>query len=265
MGGIYMYTKKDMIDGLLQLGVNSTDTLMVHSSMKAIGQVEGGADTVLDAFTQYMKEGLLIFPTHTWEQMNDEYNVFDPKVEPSCVGILTNLFRARPGVDRSLHPTHSVAALGKDSKEYTSGDDQYDTPCARNGCWGKLYDRKAKILFLGCSLKRNTFLHGVEEWKQIPNRLMEKPRQLKVVTYDGKVIDRPLRGHHSTVGDVSQNYDKMLEPFVNLGIAKQGKIGDATSVLCDAVAMADLTTKLLTKNPQLFDDGNPVPIEWYQS
>lgn len=265
IGGTYMYTKQDIINGLIQIGVKPTDTLMVHSSMKAVGQVEGGADTVLDAFIQYMKEGLLIFPTHTWEQMNDEYNIFDPKTEPSCVGILTNLFRIRPGVIRSLHPTHSVAALGKDAKDYISGDDQFDTPCARNGCWGKLYDRKAKVLFLGCSLKKNTFLHGVEEWHQIPNRLMEKPRNLKVVKEDGKIIDRPLRGHHSTVGDVSQNYDKMLEPFISLGIAKQGLIGDAESVLCDVVGMAELTSKLLKKDPQLFDDGSPVPVEWYQN
>jgi aminoglycoside 3-N-acetyltransferase len=260
-----MYTKNDIIDGFVQMGGKPTDTLLIHSSMKAIGEVEGGADTVLDAFMEYMKEGLLIFPTHTWEQMNDEYNCFDPKVEPSCVGILTNLFRIRPGVIRSLHPTHSVAAFGKDAVDYTSGEEQFATPCARKGCWGKLYDRKAKILFLGCSLKRNTYLHGVEEWNQIPNRLMETPRKLKVVTYDGRVIDRPMHGHHSTVGDVSQNYDKMLEPFLHYNIAKKGKIGDAESVLCDAVGMAELTTKLLQKEPKLFDDGESVPFAWYRS
>ncbi|HCM13866.1 MAG TPA: AAC(3) family N-acetyltransferase, partial [Lachnospiraceae bacterium] len=73
-----MYTKNDMIDGFVQMGGKPTDTLLIHSSMKAIGEVEGGADTVLDAFIEFMKEGLLIFPTHTWAQMNDEYNCFDP-------------------------------------------------------------------------------------------------------------------------------------------------------------------------------------------
>ena len=260
-----MYTKNDMIDGFVQMGVKPTDTLLIHSSMKAIGEVEGGADTVLDAFIEFMKEGLLIFPTHTWAQMNDEYNCFDPKVEPSCVGILTNLFRVRPGVIRSLHPTHSVAAIGRDALDYTSGEEQFVTPCARKGCWGKLYDRRAKILFLGCSLKKNTYLHGVEEWNQIPNRLMETPRKLKVVDYDGRVIDTPMHGHHSTVGDVSWNYDKMLEPFLYYGIAKKGRIGAAESVLCDAVGMAELTTKFLKRDPKLFDDGEPVPVTWYRS
>lgn len=259
-----MYTKQDIINSIIEIGIQPSDTLMIHSSMKAIGQVDGGADTVLDAFIEYLKDdGLLIFPTHTWEQINDKYNVFNPMTEPSCVGVLTNLFMKRPSVIRSLHPTHSVAALGKDAKDYTSGEENINTPCARNGCWGRLYDRKAKILFLGCSLQRNTFLHSVEEWSQIPNRLSEKPRQLKIITPDGRTLDRSVHFHYSTKGNVSYNYDKMLLPFLHYGIANTGKIGDAESVLCDAVGMANLTTKYLEKNPQLFDDNSPVPEEWY--
>jgi hypothetical protein len=37
--------------------------------MKSIGAVDGGADTVLDAFIEHIVldgDGLLLFPTHTW-------------------------------------------------------------------------------------------------------------------------------------------------------------------------------------------------------
>lgn len=64
-----MYTKTDLINCITAIGIKPNDTLLVHSSIKAIGEVEGGADTVLDAFIEYMKPGLLIFPTHTWAQM----------------------------------------------------------------------------------------------------------------------------------------------------------------------------------------------------
>ncbi len=259
-----MYNKQDIIDKIRKIGVKPTDTLLVHSSMKAIGEVEGGADTVLDAFIHYLQDdGLLIFPTHTWEQINDEYNVYDPMTEPSCVGILTNLFLKRPGVIRSLHPTHSVAALGRDAADYTFGEEFFDTPCSREGCWGKLYDRHAKILFLGCSLKRNTYIHGVEEWNHIPNRLAEKPRQLKIKTPDGRLIDRPFHSHFFAGGDISQNYDKLLPPFLHYGLAQKGKIGDAESVLCDAVGMADIASRFLQKNPKLFENADPIPEDWY--
>ncbi|MCQ1530714.1 AAC(3) family N-acetyltransferase [Lutispora saccharofermentans] len=258
-----MYSKDDIINSIINIGVKRTDTLLVHSSMKSVGIVENGADTVLDAFMEYMKDGLLIFPTHTWAQMNDEYNIFNPETEPSCVGILSNIFRKRPNVIRSLHPTHSVAAYGSYAIEYASGEEKWDTPCPRDGCWGKLYDRRAKILFLGCSLRCNTLLHGVEEWNSIPIRLASTCQQLKIVTPEGQIINRPLHRHYNPLCDVSEHYGKMLEPFMCLGIAKKGYIGDAGSILCDAVGMADLTTLFLKRNPDLFIDNNPVPTEWY--
>jgi aminoglycoside 3-N-acetyltransferase len=258
-----MYTKTGLINYISAIGIEPNDTILVHSSMKSIGDVEGGADTVLDAFIEYMKPGLLIFPTHTWAQMNDKYNVFNPMTEPSCVGLLSNLFLKRPGVVRSLHPTHSVAALGQDAESYVDGEEQWDTPCPRKGCWGKLYDRKAKILFLGCSLRNNTLLHGVEEWNSLPMRLADKYQYLKIITPKGQAIDRPLYRHYTPSCDVSQNYGKMEVPFLHTGVAQKGFIGDADSILCDAVGMADLTTFLLQKNPNLFGDPIPVPAKWY--
>ncbi len=258
-----MYTKTDLINFISDIGIKRDDTLLIHSSMKSIGEVENRADTVLDAFIEYMKPGLLIFPTHTWAKINDKYPVFNPLTEPSCVGILSNLFLKRPGVVRSWHPTHSVAALGKDAASFVSGEELGDTPCPRTGCMGKLYDRKAKILFLGCSLKSNTFLHGVENWNRIPGRLTDKHQKLKIITPDGRIIDKPLRRHYSKFGDVSKNYDKMEAPFIYAGIARKGYIGDAASVLCDAVGMADLTSSFLKRNPDLFADASPVQEEWY--
>ncbi|NLJ74306.1 MAG: AAC(3) family N-acetyltransferase [Firmicutes bacterium] len=258
-----MYTKQDLLEHIEAIGVEPEDTLLIHSSMKAIGEVENGADTVLDAFIEYLADGLLIFPTHTWRQMNNEYNVFDVVNEPSCVGILTNLFMKRPGVIRSWHPTHSVAALGRDAAQYTAGEERFDTPCPREGCWGKLYDRDAKILFLGASTTRNTIIHGVEEWANIPNRLTEGHQYFKILTPDGRLIDRPMKRHSSPVPDISQHYGKLEEPLLHIGAAKKGKIGDAVSVLIEVVPMVDLTMEFLRRDPDLFIDNEPIPKEWY--
>lgn len=260
-----MHTKADLINCISAIGITPEDTLLIHSSMKSIGAVEGGADTVLDAFIEYMDSGLLIFPTHTWAQISDDYPVFNPLTEPSCVGLLSNLFLKRPGVVRSWHPTHSVAAFGKDAESYVAGEEKWDTPCPREGCWGKLYDRKAKILFLGCSLRRNTLLHGVEEWNHIPLRLADEYQNLSIVKPDGTKIGRPLYRHYNPSGDISENYGKMEAPFVYAGIARKGLIGDAVSILCDAAGMVELTTSFLHKDPNLFGDNSPVPVEWYMT
>lgn len=255
-----MYTAKELKNQLEEMRIDPKGTLLVHSSMKAIGEVEGGADTVLDVLSGYMREGLLVLPTHTWAQMSPAYTVFDVENEPSCVGVLTNLFRKRPGVIRSLHPTHSVAALGKDAADYAAGEENARTPCPRNGCWGKLYDRRASILFIGCGLTRNTFLHGVEEWCGTPNRLAKTPQDFTVITAAGDRITVPQYRHHTEppVEDVSEHYGKMQPAFEKAGAVRYGRFGGAACILGDAVQMADVTTEYLLKDPHLFDDNSPI-------
>ncbi len=257
-----MYTKKDLIKSFKKIGIDPEGTLLVHSSMKAVGEVEGRADTVIDAFMEYMENGLLIFPTHSWSEENNEDNIFNPKTEKSCVGILTNIFRKREGVVRSLHPTHSLAAYGEEAEEFISNEEKFNTPCPRKGCYGKLYDREAHILFLGCTLKNNTFIHGVEEWNDIPNRLGDNAVKYKIKLKD-KVIQRPIYPHQAPIEDISKNYDKLKKPLLTKNICVKGKIGDADSYLCQAKEMADLTTTFLQKNKDLFLDDQPIPEEWY--
>lgn len=60
-----MFAKENLLKDIRNMGVNPNGTILIHSSMKAIGTVDGGADTVLDAWSEYMRNGLLIFPTHT--------------------------------------------------------------------------------------------------------------------------------------------------------------------------------------------------------
>lgn len=181
-----MHTKNTLLKDIEKAGIKHDGTLIIHSSMKSLGQVEGGAKTVLDAFIEYMKEGLLLFPTHSWSEKNLKDGIYNPKTEPSCVGLLPNLFMKRIGAVRSMHPTHSVTAMGSRAKEYTMRDNNnISTPCPRHGCFGGLYDENAQLLFLGTTFTSNTFIHAVEEWLDIPNRISAKSKQIKILNQDG--------------------------------------------------------------------------------
>lgn len=262
-----MYTKEDLKRQLAEMNFFPWDTVLVHSSMKAVGSVAGGADTVLDAFCEYFSDGLLIFPTHSWDTVRDGHYVFDPSTEPSCVGILTNLFMKREGVVRSLHPTHSVAALsancGSKAAEYVKGEENVETPCPRNGCWGRLIDEHAKILFVGCPLTKFTFIHGVEEWANIPDRLSAQKHMFKIKMPDGTYLDRYMHRHQSSVGHVSDNYGKLKTPLLAKGIAHTGSFGDAECIVVDAAKTADFVSRLLQFDPNLFSTPDPVPEDYY--
>lgn len=249
------YSKKDLIKDLERLKINPKGTLLVHSSMKSIGEVEGGADTVLDALMEYMSEGLLVLPTHTWSYINAANPKFEVEHSKVCVGILPELFRKREGVVRSLHPTHSVAAIGKGKEAFIEGNEKWDTPCARQSPWGKLLDHKAQIMLLGVDLRRNTFIHGVEEWLDIPGRITEERELLYVVTKEGREILVPSRRH--TKGHWSEHFWKVDDIFEERGVMYKGKFGAATVRVCETEPMTQLLNELLEKNPALFSDNEP--------
>lgn len=257
-----MYTKESLLEDIRRIGVTKEDILFVHSSMKAIGEVEGGADTVLDALTEAVEDGMLILPTHTWSQMSNEYSVFDADSEPACIGILPNLFRKREGVKRSLHPTHSVAAYSKNEKflqDYISGEEKFTTPCARKGCYGKLYDLNAKVLLLGVGLNRYTYLHGVEEWFGIEERLEEEAMNLQIKLPSGELLPISMHKHFKPNNiSVSEYYIKMEKPFLGAGALTKGSIGDAKSLLLSARQTADITTEYLKKDRDIFLSHNPL-------
>ena len=191
------YTKADLKHDLAAMGLTGNETILIHSSMKSIGPVEGGADTVLDALMEFFAEGLLLLPTHTWRFINEENRVFDVRRSPCCVGILPELFRQRPGVVRSLHPTHSMAAYGKDAAAYLEGELDANTPCTPGGCYDRLRAAHGKVLLLGVTHARNTFIHSVEEVLNVPNRLTDKPLQLTVVDEAGAQHTVYMRRHYN--------------------------------------------------------------------
>lgn len=251
-----MHTLEDLMKQLEQSGVRANGTLLVHSSMKSIGAVEGGADTVLDALSSYMEGGLLVLPTHTWSTINADNPRFYVNTSPCCVGILPELFRQRPAVIRSWHPTHSVAALGRDAEEFTSGAHQFDTPCARGSVWGKLLDRKATIMLVGVDLKRNTFIHGVEEWVDIPGRMTDEHEELITVLPDGTEIPVPSRRHCGL--SWSEHFWKVEPILLERGAMTMGQLGDAVVRTCDAEAVATVITEMLLAYPDLFSDNEPL-------
>ncbi|MGF1723047.1 AAC(3) family N-acetyltransferase [Vibrio kyushuensis] len=257
-----MFNKQNLIDDLNRVGINPNGVLLVHSSMKAIGTVEGGADTVLDALSEFMSNGLLLLPTHSWDKHNLTDGIFDPDKEPSCVGVLSELFRNRTGVIRSLHPTHSVAALGNNAEQFIAGEEKATSPCPRDGVWGKLYDADAQILLLGCPLTRNTYIHGMEEWCEVPNRIDPIPEPIKIIKGD-HIIDTVLHRHKSPIKKIHENYDKLEKPFIKLGIGHWGQVGEAKVFLARAKQMADITTTFLKLNQDVFLDDKPIPESWY--
>ena len=267
------YNKQQLKDQLESMGLKGDETILIHSSMKAIGAVDGGADTVLDAWMEYFKDGLLLLPTHTWKTVNADNPVYNPYTTPSCVGLLTNMFMKRDGVIRSLHPTHSMSGYGKNAAEYLAGEEYNNTPCTPGGCYDRLKDVGGKVLLVGVGHERNTYIHSVEEVLNVPNRLSDMPMELvielqeesnnsgKLPPYnrdegwkkhtDNKLCRKVyVRKHYNAQQPhISEDFVKLNQIFLDSGVVRKVKFGDADSLLCDAKGMFNIVRQVIAPDP----------------
>lgn len=228
-----MTGKEDIKKGLRKLGLKKGDSVIVHSSLSSIGKVEGGAETVIKALQEVLgKEGLLMMPY------------------PLGGATIAKVFSTYPGVIRSFHPTHSVAVWGKDAEKIVKGHIKSPTACGRNTPYGRLIDRNGYILLLGVDQDRNTTLHTVEEYADLPY-LSEY--RVKYIDEKGKerikILKKYPGPHRNFIG-----IDRILR---DTGIMNTGMIGNAVVRLIKAKPMVNILLKELKKNPALFLCDNP--------
>src|ERR1035437_3054063 len=118
-----MATKDRLGADLQGLGLKAGDAVMMHSSLSALGPVEGGAEAVVDALLEVVGvEGTLLVPAFrdsVWGKAEDFGNT-DCKCgaagglcgssQPGFQGVIAEAVRKRAGSLRSCHPTHSWVA-----------------------------------------------------------------------------------------------------------------------------------------------------------
>jgi len=159
-------TKARIARTLARLGVRRGDVMLAHTSMSYFGYVEGGPDTVIDAFLEVLgPRGTLVMPTMTFSRQGVE--PFDRKRSPSKVGLISETFRQRPGVLRSGHVSHSLAALGPKARAIVRGHTHMKPLFAKGTPWARLYDMNVWLLMFA-PRNSSTILHMGEYRGGVP-------------------------------------------------------------------------------------------------
>ena len=242
-------TADRLAGGLTALGVRPGGVLMVHSSLKSLGFVPGGPETVIAGLRKALgPEGTLVMPTHTWEWMGKGLRTFDAQKTPSCVGTITEVFRGLPGVVRSLHPTHSVAAIGARADWIVEGHENAATPCGEGTPYAKVIEEGGQILFLGCGLDRNTAFHTLEALANVPYFLRTDAETFELIDARGESIERTLRRHQE---HIPRRFREMEPTLAEAGALVRGQVGPARCLVVDSRKMCDVLLPKLAQDPQL--------------
>lgn len=118
-----MLTYAELLEGFRRTGVNAGDTILVHTSYKSLGGVEGGAEAVIDALRELVgPRGTVLFPAFNFQSWT-ETHYFDILETPSKMGVITELARLRPDVKRTPHPIYSFSVWGARAEDFAAADD----------------------------------------------------------------------------------------------------------------------------------------------
>lgn len=174
---------------LAQLKIARGDTVFLHSDAIVVAQFPGlpaerRIHCLLDAIEEHLgAEGTLVLPAFTYSFTKDE--IFDVRRTPSTVGMITEIFRNRPGVARNSDPIFSVAASGfaRDEFAHTAGEECFGA----NSSFALLHKKNAWITGAGCAFN-TTFVHHVEKCFGVDYRF-EKIFRGKLIDGSGMVHD----------------------------------------------------------------------------
>jgi aminoglycoside 3-N-acetyltransferase len=183
--------------------------LVMHTAFGGLSHAGYRAEAFIEALIARLQHGTLLMPAMTWRTVTLAQPHWDEVRTASHVGVVTEIFRTRYAALRSLHPTHSVSALGPAAADMLAGHHLNDTPCPPESPWGRLASYDAHILLLGVGFEHCTALHHPEE-VLAANLYLKKPEEAVIYrcwAHDGAAHDVRMRHHLPLDRDFPQ-YDR---------------------------------------------------------
>ena len=245
----------DLVRDLISLGVRPGDLLMVHSSLRSIGFVDGGPETVVDALLQAIgPQGTLVVPTFTYPTAGNPEFVFDPIDTPSQMGAISEAARRRPQAHRSIHLAHSLAAIGPLAQTITTsgGASGWDA----HSPMGQVFNRNGRYLLLGVPYQNLTAMHLCEVWLGLPYR---KPRtsEGRMRHPDGSTTPLVSIGTPPLPGNPGSDYNRLGQRMEDAGLVKLAPVGNAIARLLNAHDLRTAAHDLTRHDPNGFLQQGP--------
>jgi aminoglycoside 3-N-acetyltransferase len=260
-----MHSRRSLTADLRALGLVPGDTVMVHASVRAVGEIAGGPDEIHLAIKDAIStEGTLFMyascPRYYDEvgrgnltpaeeaEILDKLPPFDAETARSARdnGILVELLRTYPG-SRVNHHVARFTAWGK-LVDHLFSVQPWDYALGRGSAFERFAELDGKILLLGSDHDAVTFLHYAEHIADLPGRIVTR-YQVPVLELGERVwrameeVDTNTAHPNWPDRFFAHIVDAHLRDTENEG----GLVGDARCHLLDARALLDCALPIMTR------------------
>lgn len=247
-----MWSRSELARDFRALGVTEGDVVMLHASVRRVGEVAGGPDEIhlalRDALgssgtlmmyvgcpSYYDDIGRGVLTAEQEREVLEKHPPFNPLTTRSARshGVLVEFFRTYPGTIVNHHVTRFAAAGAQ--AELLLAEHPWDFAYGVNSPLDRFRTLDGIILLLGSDHDEVTFLHHVEHMVDFPNKNITR---YKVPHESGSVVVwRDVQEVDSNVAHASwparffaQIVDGYLAHVANRG----GRVGGATAYLIPA-------------------------------
>ncbi len=272
-----MLTKEYLIERLKEFGIESDSILMVHSSLKALGPIDGGAETVIEVVEDAVKDGTIVFPALLIDEWREVIDAGWHLNRPSQVGYISEVFRNQKGVARSMNPTHSISARGRYALDLISGDEKAkprmswfdDYGFSWESAWQRMYESRERygvkcyVMFWGCDMKKMTFKHLVEAWTV--NYLIDRIKdEEKRAEFKAKITQAYFRKPEDPyVFPFYKPSIPFTEVLIEKGAAKRITVGEGEIICADVFETLNAMMESIKEDPYWNLSPNFMKI-WYE-
>lgn len=248
--------------------------VIVHSSLKSLGFVIGGAETVVMALLDWVgKDGTLVFPafsywlsdpeqwhyppvaSHLVDKVRNNLPPFNVDLSQIDTGAIPNMAARFPGSLRSIHPNSSVLSLGKHAQRIVSAQ-RLENSLLPDGPLGQVYALNGWVLSIGTDLSTNSSLHLAERWarggKGLPYLGESWKSRVPIETPKGRewvLLEKE--------GSCSTGFNRIEPTLRSRGVIFYGRIGRSYCQFMSQRRLIDEAVKILDDDPLALLCANP--------
>jgi aminoglycoside 3-N-acetyltransferase len=254
-------TPDELTEGFQRLGLKDGDQVVLHASLKNVGDVDGGAAMVLHRLLGVIgKGGTLAMPAFTsvarhstthdnytksgcWcEGKESRHLPFIPELQPDKnLGEIAHRLCSWPSSKRSPHPAYSFVAVGKETDHLTHHSSLPDPLQPLK----TFLQRDPKIVTLGVNLESVTALHLAEQ-RYLPGKFLTE-RALTVTSKGQTWVDVVALG-------CSNGFERLAAHLEGTEF-KEAQIGSANSRMYSMKMLVKKAEGLLSKDPSWLTCG----------
>lgn len=233
-------SKEEVASIINSLDIGNCD-IILHTSTISIGKVQGGVKWITKCLFEkadILKNTILV-PALPYRGRFKDYlekgEVFDVRTAPIEMGGVNEYIGSLPNAKRSLHPTHSIVAIGKEADNYVFGHHLDKTPFGENSPYFKIIKNRGKAVMFGASWEHLTCIHAIEDMLGLayPEKIyLPKSYTIKCINEKGESVIVETTCHNPLLSCI-RNLTPLTPKLLDKGIMVTTPIGESKIAIID--------------------------------